>query len=262
MRSHISFSELKIWNECAYKHKLVYKDNIKEFLGNEHTAFGTAIHEVCEKSVLGEIDRSFNALNSCFNIKFLEEIKSLTEKNVELNKKLIKDMRTQACTLLPYIIPSLKEYFNEYEVFSAEEELYEVIKNSEKMYKGYIDLVLKTKDGKYHIIDWKTCSWGWGSKKKSDRMVTYQLTLYKHFFAEKHGIDPKNIETHFALLKRTAKSNNAEIFRVTSGPKKTENVLNLLDKAVYNINNNNHIKNRLSCTSGFGCEFYKTQHCR
>ena len=262
MRNHISFSELKIWNECPYKHKLAYIDEVKKFLGNEHTAFGTAVHEVCEKSVLGEIDRSFDALNDCFNIKFLQEIKSLTKKNVKLNKGLIKDMRSQARDLLPYIVPSLIENFGKYEVFSAEEELYETIKNSKKMFKGYIDLVLKTKDGKYHIIDWKTCSWGWDSRRKSDRMTTYQLTLYKHFFALKHDIDPKNIETHFALLKRTAKSNNVEIFRVTSGAKKTENSLNLLEKALYNIKNDNHIKNRLSCTSGFLCEFYKTQYCR
>ena len=51
MRTHISFSELKIWNECAFKHKLVYKDQIKKFVGNEYTAFGTAIHHVCEKVV-------------------------------------------------------------------------------------------------------------------------------------------------------------------------------------------------------------------
>ena len=40
MRSHISFSELKKWQECAHKHKLVYIDEIKKFVGNEHTAFG------------------------------------------------------------------------------------------------------------------------------------------------------------------------------------------------------------------------------
>jgi ATP-dependent exoDNAse (exonuclease V) beta subunit len=262
MRSHISFSELKIWNECAYKHKLIYKDQIKKFVGNEYTAFGTAVHEVCEKSVLGEVDRSFSMLNECFNNKFLEELKNLTEKKVELNKKLIKDMREQAYTLLPYIIPSLIEYFGEYEVFSAEEEIYETLDKADKMYKGYIDLILKTSDGKYHIIDWKTCSWGWDSKKKADRMVTYQLTFYKHFFAKKYNIDVKDIETHFALLKRTAKSNKVEIFRVTSGPKKTQNALKLLNKAVYNISSDNHIKNRLSCTSGYGCEFYKTQYCR
>ena len=51
-------------------------------------------------------------------------------------------------------------------------------------FKGFIDLVLQTDDGKYHIIDWKTCSWGWKSEKKSDRLTTYQLTLYKKFFCQ------------------------------------------------------------------------------
>ena len=128
-------------------------------------------------------------------------------------------------------------------------------------FKGFIDLVIKTKDEKYHIIDWKTCSWGWDSRKKNDKMVTYQLTLYKHFFAQKLQIDPEDVETHFALLKRTAKQNRVEFFRVTSGPKKTQNALKLLNKALYNIKNKRYIKNRLSCTAGYGCKFYRTEHC-
>ena len=79
--------------------------------------------------------------------------------------------------------------------------------------------------------------------------------------AKKHNIDPSNIETHFALLKRTAKSNNVEIFNVSSGAKKTENAFKLLDKAIYNIKKSRFIKNKLSCTSGYGCEFYKTEYC-
>jgi len=262
MRKHISFSEVKIWNECPYKHKLVYIEEVKKFLGNEHTAFGTAVHEVCEKSVLGEIDRNFETLKHCFDKKFLKEIKFLTEKEVELNKNLIKDMRSQAHTLLPYIIPALIEHFGKYEVVTCEEKLYENIPEIDYKFKGYIDLVIKTEDGKYHVIDWKTCSWGWDSKRKADKITNYQLTLYKYFYGLKHNIDLKNIETHFALLKRTAKSNNkVEIFRVTSGNKKTENALNLIKKAFYNITKNKFIKNRLSCTSGYGCEFYKTKYC-
>ena len=261
MRKHISYSELKTWDECAYKHKLVYIDEAKQFLGNEHTAFGTAVHEVCEKSVLNEINLDKESLNECFNKKFLEEVTQLSEKNVNLNKKLIKDMRVQAEGLLEYIIPYLKEHFGNYEVVSAEEQLYEPIEGSEKLYKGFIDLVLKTKDGKYHVIDWKTCSWGWDFRRKTDRMMTYQLTFYKHFFSKKHNIDVDNIETHFALLKRTAKKNKVEIFKVPAGKKKIENSLKLLNKAVYNIENKNFIKNRLSCTSGYGCEFYNTKYC-
>ena len=57
------------------------------------------------------------------------------------------------------------------------------------------------------------------------------------------------------------RKNRVELFRVTSGPRKTENALKLLHKALYNIKNKRYIKNRLSCTGGYGCKFYKTEHC-
>ena len=82
MRGHISYSEIKIWDECAYKHKLVYIDNIKNFHGNEHTAFGTAMHEVCEKAVLKEVELDKESLDDFFNNKFLEEVKRLVVKKV------------------------------------------------------------------------------------------------------------------------------------------------------------------------------------
>lgn len=258
--SHISFSELKNWNDCPFKHKLVYVDKIKKFVGNEYTAFGKAIHDTCEKMILSET--VVPNLSTFFDLQFLDELQRLKEENIELKQNLINDMREQGSSLTNFILPAVKETFVEYEVISAEEALYEDIENSEFKFKGYIDLVLKTKDGKYHIIDWKTCSWGWDRKRKADRMTTYQLTLYKYYFAKKHNVDLSNIETHFALLKRTAKKNKVEIFRVTSGPKKTENAVNLLNKALYNIEHKKYIKNRLSCTQGYGCEFYKTEHCR
>ena len=251
---HISFSALKLWNECPWKHKLVYLDGIKAFEGNEHTAFGTAVHSTCEQLVENNIKNAAEY----FQEQFLKELQELPE-DYELKKDLVVSMRTQGCMLTGHILPSLKEYFGEYTLVSVEEKLYEDIEGyDDYSFKGYIDLVLKTTDGKYHIIDWKTCSWGWDMRKKSDRMITYQLTLYKHFFAKKHGIDPDNIVTQFALLKRTAKKNNVEIFKVSSGKIKSENALNLLNSALYNISNKKHFKNRLSCGR---CEFYKTVHC-
>ena len=177
---------------------------------------------------------------------------------IEIDDGLVEKMEEQARPLVELVLPELEEYFGEYEVVSAEELLYEDIDDSELKYKGYIDLVLRTPDGKTHVIDWKSCSWGWDSRKKSDPMVTYQLTFYKYFYARKHGLDPKDVETHFALLKRTAKQNNVEFFRVTSGQIKTNNALNFLNKAIYNIQKDKHIKNRLSCSK---CDFYKTEHC-
>lgn len=254
-RTHISFSELKIWNDCPFKHKLIYIDKVKEFKGSEHTAFGTAMHYVCENLVIDPKTKCMDLFNS----KFIEELKLLKDSNIELDKKLVNSMRIQASQIVNYILPALKNTFNNFEVVSVEEELMEKI-NDDLHFKGFIDLVIK-KDDMYHVIDWKTCSWGWDSKRKADRMTTYQLTLYKYFFALKHNIDPSKIDTHFALLKRTAKKNNVEIFKVTSGAKKTDNALKLLNKSIYNIKSKNFIKNRISCTSGYGCEFYNTKHC-
>jgi ATP-dependent exoDNAse (exonuclease V) beta subunit len=252
----ISFSELKIWNECPYKHKLLYGDKISGFIGNEHTAFGTAVHKVCEETITKEV------LNPhlIFENEFNSELARLTQAGYELNQVLVSEMRAQAPVLCKLAIPAVKDFFEKYEVVSVEEPLLEDITEfeSDKKFKGFIDLVLKTSDGKIHIIDWKTCSWGWDSRRKSDPMTTYQLAYYKNYYAKKHNINPENIETYFALLKRTAKKDNVEIFKVTSGPKKMKNSLKLLKKAVINIDRNNYIKNRLSCRR---CEFYKTEHC-
>ena len=258
---HISFSELRNWKHCPFYHKLTYIDKIDGFVGNEYTAFGRAIHDSCEKLLL---EGDNGEMYGFFMKKFEKEIEDLLIKEVDLKQELVDQMTTQGENILPYVLPEIKEYFEDFEVVSTEEQLMVPIDLPAKeaegyKFKGFVDLVVKTPDGKYHIIDWKTCSWGWDSRKKAEPMVTYQLTLYKHYFAKKHNIDPKNIETHFALLKRTAKKNNVEFFRVTSGPRKTENALNLLLKAVYNISQKRFIKNRLACK---GCEFYKTEHCK
>ena len=251
--SHISYSELKDWSFCAFYHKLTRIDGIDGFTGNEYTAFGSAIHSVCEKKLLNEeIEEDF----------FVKELKkNIAELEDDVDNKLVHQMMKQGGNIIPEIDDALSDYFEEFEVLAVEMPLYEPIDGEDKLFKGYIDAVVATPDGKVHIFDWKTCSWGWDSRKKSDKMVTYQLTLYKHFFCQKMNIDPKDVETHFALLKRTAKKNNVEFFRVTSGPKKTENALKLLNTALYNIKNQRYIKNRLSCTGGYGCKFYKTEHC-
>ena len=251
---HISFSELKNWNFCPFYHKLTYIDKLKGFLGNEYTAFGTAMHTICENKLLKKSKDAYEE----FKFEFIEEIAKLPSE-VELDEKLIVDMGSQAEKVIPGIIPALDDYFKEgYGVVATEEALMVQIEDTEYNFKGYIDAVIETPDGKIHIIDWKTCSWGWDLRRRSDPMVTYQLTLYKIFYAQKHNIKLEDIETHFALLKRTAKKDNVEIFRVTSGNKKQQNALSLLKKAIFNIKKKNFIKDRRSCGK---CEFCKTENC-
>ena len=255
---HVSYSEIKIWNECPFKHKLIYIDGLAGFEGNEYTCFGTALHSVCEFGVSGVLDKE--DFGEHFNVIFEKELEGLPKK-VELRENVIAEMRDQAEPIYSKVLGELSKAFPEYEVHQAEEKLFEPIKEFTEDscdFKGFIDLVIKTPDGKYHIIDWKTCSWGWDQQKKSDRMTTYQLTLYKKFWCQKHNIDPEMVETYFGLLKRTAKANNVEIFRVTSGSRKTQNATDFLLKAVTAISRGFHIKNRMSCK---GCEFNKTENC-
>ena len=258
--THISYSELKEWTVCPWKHKLNYINRINEFKGNEHTAFGTTMHTVCEHLVLdGKLDS-----NDFVDKEFIKNLSTIKEKdpNIVFKKDLVEQMRVQGAALIKHILPALRSYFGKFELISIEEKLYTPIENQDFNFKGFVDLVVKTQDGKHHVIDWKTCSWGWDNRKKNDKMITYQLTLYKHFWSKKHKVDSKDVITHFALLKRTAKHHQVELFKVTSGQKKTQNALKLLNKALYNIKKANFIKNKLSCYGRYGiCEYYKTTHC-
>tara|TARA_B100000282_G_C31693993_1_gene472918 strand:+ start:322 stop:1104 length:783 start_codon:yes stop_codon:yes gene_type:complete len=253
----ISFSELKNWKECPYRHKLIHIDKVPYFEGNEYTAFGTAIHSVCEEIIVNNDNDAYKI----FQTKFLEELSILKDQGKILNEQLVEDMRTQALPICQQVLPEVKNHFGNFKVVSVEEELMEPITEFDsngKNFKGFIDLTIKTPDGKYHIIDWKTCSWGWSRDKKSDPMTTYQLTYYKNYFSKKHNIDSRDIETYFVLLKRTAKKENVEIIRVTSGHKKTTNALKVLQNAVINIEKGTKIKNRLNCKY---CKFHKTEYC-
>ena len=267
MSIKISFSAWKDWQTCPYKFKITRLDKVRLFEGNEYSTFGTAVHDTSEQLVILEQNKKDNNGTKddlefdpikFFEKRFKEEIEKLPEEAVK--KELVLEMKEQGKQLVPLVIPALNEYFGKYELFSAEYELRQPVENHNNYdFYGFVDLILKTEDGKYHIIDWKTCSWGWDMQKRTSKEYTYQLTYYKHFLSKQINVDPKNIETHFGLLKRTAKKNKIELFRVTSGERKVQNALNILDKCVTNIEKKNFVKNKLSCSQ---CEFYNTIYCK
>ena len=267
---YISFSAWRDWLFCPYKFKITRLDKVRLFEGNQYSTFGTAVHDTSEQLVLLEQkakdndgiknDEEFDAVKF-FNKRFKEEIEKLSEeKRNEISQETISEMKLQGKDLVGLIVPALKEYFGEYELFSAEYELRQPVEGHKDFdFYGFVDLILKTADGKYHIIDWKTCSWGWDMEKRTSKEYTYQLTYYKHFLSKQLNIEPKKIETHFGLLKRTAKKNRVELFRVTSGERKVSNALNILDKCVTNVEKKNFVKNKLSCSK---CEFNRTIYCQ
>ena len=214
MRDYISYSELKLWNECTHRHKLKYIDGLEDFTGNLYTAFGSAIHSVCENIALKKDISGQEYFIEAFN----EEVGKL--KPDVMDKSLHESMYAQAPGIIEKVAAALDATFPGYKVIGVEEELHEEVDDIDIKLKGYIDLIIQTPDEKYHIIDWKTCSWGWDARKKADKIIGYQLVLYKRFWAKKHNVPLEQIETHFGLLKRTAKKNQVEIFRISTGQKR------------------------------------------
>lgn len=257
--SHISFSELKMWNECPMKRKLVYGDRIKGFQGNLYTAFGTAIHSACE-----QVKSGIQTMESVFVGKYEKELANLPpDVKEDISQKDVEAFLEQGLEIIQEVPEALTSYFGEdYKIVAVEEQLYEPIREfveREYSFKGFMDMVVETSDGTRHIIDWKSCSWGWDARRRSDPMALYQLVFYKHYYSLKYNIEPDSIAVHFGLLKRTAKAGSkTEIFKVTSGKKRTENALKLLNKALYNISKDRNFKNKTFCNR---CEFYRTEHC-
>ena len=274
---HISYSEWKNWHICPHYHKLTYIDKVTQFQGNIFTAFGKALHTVCELTLTSpEKYRGSGTIEALVKEQFLKELNDLPKSEQQRAKRdfKLKEWLVSGIEIIPDLYRCLTEKFGklgeDWEVLAAEEQLYEPITEfteAEKNFKGFIDLVVMSKkDKKVHLIDWKTCSWGWKREKKSDTILAYQLVYYKHFWARKYDVDPKDVDCHFVLLKRTAKAGKkAEFVRVTAAKKRTTDALNTLTKALHNINKKNYIKNRTACTDckdRFGtCEFYKTEHC-
>ena len=255
--SHISFSELKNWSECSWRHKLLYIDKLKASSSNEYTSFGTSVHETVEKILQDDITDPYLYFNERFSYE-------LTSCGFGEETKLAKEMREQVKGIFEQVLPALDKYFEDkdgWELVDTEFKIFQPITETEiKNYdfKGYIDLIIKDGNGHYHVIDWKTCSWGWNARKKSDTLLTKQLVYYKYYYSKALGVNPRCVSTHFGLIKRTAKKDRIELFRVTSGERKTKNSLDFLDKALYNISKKRCIKNRLSCKY---CPFENTEHC-
>ena len=254
---HISYSEWKNWHICPHYHKLTYIDKVTQFEGNIFTAFGKALHTVCEFTLTSpEKYREAGAIDALVKEQFLKELKALPEDEQQRAKRdfKLKEWLVNGLEIVPDLYRCLIEKFGklgeDWEVLAAEEQLYVPITEfteAKKNFKGFIDLVVYSKkDKKIHLIDWKTTSWGWNSRKKSDSTLAYQLVYYKYFYAKKHDVDPKDVECHFALLKRTAKpGKKVEFISVTTGPKRIENALNTLNAAVYNITNKRYTKNTI-----------------
>lgn len=265
-KEHISFSEVADWLNCMFQHKLKHIDKLGTSGVTPHLFFGTGVHASNEKYILTR--------NMDVSIAH-KEITNGWEENLELFTKgpfpswapdgygSLNDWIDKATKITNDVPKFLDLMFPNWECVAVEEQLYENIPNHYLKFKGYIDGILSTKDGrghkKYWIIDWKTCGWGWQKSKQEDFKVQLQLLLYKYFWTTKHGINPRDVKCAFALLKRDGKPGmSVSLIPVQSGPTPVEKGLNVINNHIRNVEKGFFIKNREACKF---CEFSNTDFC-
>jgi hypothetical protein len=273
-KKHVSYSEIRGWKECPYRHKLQHIDKIGINEPSPYLSYGSAIHNGIEKFLLtGKMDIQ----------SVLDEIKSEWDEHgldskefiaAQANHRKQNGWKPKEHLYLPVWLdyakvalndlPSfLKNEFGDYTVISAEEQLYEHFPESNIFFKGFIDAVIKTNiRGKdvYYVIDWKTAGdKGWYKSKREDILTWAQIALYKRFWRTKNDIPIKDVRCGFVLLKRGApEGSSCDLVKVSVGPKAEEKSLSILRSMVKAVRRGLFLKNRNSCLF---CEFKNTTHC-
>ena len=233
-----------------YRHYLTYILENKE-PKNIHLVFGNAVHDSIDAAKKGEKYPWITMGKTIY--KWAKENPTYSYKDKEGKKVVVnldpKEWTKQAFNIYNEIFDWLDEKFPNYELIGSEIALYEPIPGVEDLkFKGFIDFFIKV-DGKYHLIDFKTCGWGWGSWKRTNTHKNYQLILYKDFLCRKMELDPKSVTTHFVLLKREPpeKASRIELVTITSGAKKMSNADAWMKKQAKSMKRGLKLKNRTAC---------------
>ena len=274
-KPHISYSEIKSWRECPYRHKLLYVDKLGTFEASVYTAFGKAVHAGAEKFLkTREIDIPMveEMINKAWvkhrfdDVDVIQRaIDSAANAGWKFSHYPVSEWKSWAVTILNDLSGFMDENFNDWTYIAAEDELYEPIEGDELKFKGFIDGIIGdvTKRGKKRlwIIDWKTAGpRGWGRDKKQDFLVQAQLAAYKIYWARREGIDLKDVRCAFVLLKRQGKPGKSiSIVPISVGPKMVQKTEKLVSSMIKTVRRGLYLKNREACKF---CEFRETKHCK
>lgn len=267
-KPHVSFSEVKCWKECSFRHKLMYIDKIELGEPSPYLPFGTAVHAGCESLIESkqiDRDRIVAEFKEAWLQSNFDDPTWIAKQPGWYKHEPVDKWVEWANNMWNDVLEFLDGEFPGWEIFKAEEELYEDIEDMDAKFKGFVDGVLKVPNKKgtghlYWIIDWKTAqSYGWKREKKQDILMTAQLILYKHFWSKKHGVPLEDIRCGFILLKRGAKPGKiCELVPVSVGPKSLEKAVKIVRSMISTVRKGMYLKNRDAC--GF-CPYKGTPHC-
>ena len=256
-KPHVSFSEMRDWKDCSYRHKLKYVMKIDLGKPGPLLDFGTAVHASCEDYLKTRVMKPEIATAM---------IRKVWAKNAHIQgfeANSIERYCKEAEDILADVPAWFEETFPGWEFVDAEHYLYEAIDGKPHAFKGFIDGIIRCKGPRNKtltwLLDWKTTGWGWTADKKGDPMVCAQLVLYKNFWSSKTGTDPKDVRCGFILLKRSAKKDkHCELVTTSVGEVTTGRSLKVINNMLSSVKKGIAIKNRAACTF---CDYYNTPHC-
>ena len=274
LKEHVSYSEVRQWKECPWRHKLLYIDKLRSFEESPHLHYGTIIHDACEhflKTKELKIKEAQNKIKAAWDehgfdsedfIQLQTQRSQLQGWKYKHNK--LKDWLQWTEVCLSSVSQFMDDTFPGWEIVSAEEAIYENMENIPTKFKGYIDCIIKIpyKDKhKYWVIDWKTSSGrGWSLDKQRDFNTQAQVILYKHFWGTKHNVEMKDIQCGFVLLKKVKTiGKSCQLIKVSSGPMNLEKSRKMVRSMIKTVEKKLFLKNRNSCMF---CEFKNTDYCR
>jgi len=257
-KQHVSFSEVKLWKECSYRHNLIHIKKIDLSKPSPVLDFGTAVHASCEHYLLTR------EMKPEIAFEHMEKAWAKHEGNPDFSPASLEKSKKEVEAILSEVPKFFDETFPEWEAVDAEHQLYEAVENHPHAFKGFIDAIIKTKGKKgesiYWILDHKTTARGWFREKRSDDMVKAQLALYKNYWCQKNPhVDMKNVRCGFVLLKKAAKpGDHCELFSVSLGEVPIKRSLKVVSNMLTSVKRGISLKNRDACT---WCEFKGTEHC-
>ncbi len=263
-KPHVSYSEMSDWMTCSYRHLLKHVEKIDLDKRGTATIIGKAFHSAIEARVQGlEPDRE------AIRKEVVEELERVTDQE-EKEKFDVDSNVERAIVMSVEALDFLNTKFPEWKLWKAEEDLYEAIaldvaQHDNVKFKGFIDLIIEVPDKKhgtaFWIIDWKTANRPWGREKLMDSKVTYQLVLYKNFWAAKHRIPHERIKCGYIVAVKSAKPGKlCNLIPVSVGPTTSKRTLTVLNNFVHSVKKGMAIKNKSEKNCKW-CEYKGTKWC-
>lgn len=212
----ISFSQYSTYLQCPHKWMLNYLLKLPSD-SSEELVFGSSVHAVIEEILTSpllqrmyKVDKE-KVIRDIFKSAMKDELSKIDD-IVFLNKFKSGDLAKMFLFQAEKLLKEL-DYFSRFKKWDIVDVEYKfdglkIAENDdcEIIYKGFIDLVLKSKEeeDQYLILDWKTSGKQWDivKKVKDNKDFFAQLCLYKKFYSEVKGIPMDNIQTKFYNLPR------------------------------------------------------------